>query len=247
MSPHGGHSSGGHSRSIIRTPTAIGYGRPAVRTAGLGLRGRGAPGSDRPPPPATPSPPRAPMRTTTSGCRLSGTRTGSAPCLVVRPAAGRRDGRCAFRHQHHGRAGARFGPKVRALHGLRPSTYHLDLGIRLYDWLDVVDNGDALQAILPSHGRSPGCWPRAHYRWSSASITRSPGRTPPSPEQLDQAHFSARADTADILEGNLASHGTPMRRLIGNRGRCAARTSSRSGCAGTGRHRRRSTGCRRTR
>ena len=27
-------------------------------------------------------------------------------------------------------------------------------------------------------------------------------------------HFDAHADTADIIEGNLASHGTPMRRLI---------------------------------
>ncbi len=27
-------------------------------------------------------------------------------------------------------------------------------------------------------------------------------------------HFDAHADTADILHGNLASHGTPMRRLI---------------------------------
>ena len=27
-------------------------------------------------------------------------------------------------------------------------------------------------------------------------------------------HFDAHADTADIIDGNLASHGTPMRRLI---------------------------------
>jgi agmatinase len=31
---------------------------------------------------------------------------------------------------------------------------------------------------------------------------------------VGMVHFDAHADTADILDGNLASHGTPMRRLI---------------------------------
>jgi agmatinase len=31
---------------------------------------------------------------------------------------------------------------------------------------------------------------------------------------LGVVHFDAHADTADIIDGNLASHGTPMRRLI---------------------------------
>ena len=46
-------------------------------------------------------------------------------------------------------------------------------------------------------------WPAAtavadHHGWGNVGIV----------------HFDAHADTADILEGNLASHGTPMRRLI---------------------------------
>ena len=32
--------------------------------------------------------------------------------------------------------------------------------------------------------------------------------------QIGIVHFDAHADTADSLQGNLASHGTPMRRLI---------------------------------
>jgi agmatinase len=32
--------------------------------------------------------------------------------------------------------------------------------------------------------------------------------------RIGMIHFDAHADTADILRGNLASHGTPMRRLI---------------------------------
>src|SRR3954453_45572 len=41
------------------------------------------------------------------------------------------------------RAGARFGPKYLRSSAYDPGTYHLDLGVELYDWLDVVDNGDA--------------------------------------------------------------------------------------------------------
>ena len=46
-------------------------------------------------------------------------------------------------------------------------------------------------------------WPAAtavadHHGWGNVGVV----------------HFDAHADTADILEGNLASHGTPMRRLI---------------------------------
>jgi agmatinase len=41
------------------------------------------------------------------------------------------------------RPGARFGPRaIRAL-AYEPGTYHLDLGIEIFDHLDVVDYGDA--------------------------------------------------------------------------------------------------------
>ncbi len=125
------------------------------------------------------------------------------------------------------RAGARFGPKYLRSTAYDPGTYHLDLGIELYDWLDVVDNGDA----HCSHGQTApslrnierkvagvlaaGAFPIViggdhSVTWPSATaVARKYGWG-----KLGVVHFDAHADTADILEGNLASHGTPMRRLI---------------------------------
>jgi agmatinase len=125
------------------------------------------------------------------------------------------------------RAGARFGPKYLRSNAYDPGTYHLDLGIELYDWLDVVDHGDA---HCP-HGRTApslrnierkvagvlvaGAMPIViggdhSITWPSATaVARKFGWG-----KLGLLHFDAHADTADIIEGNLASHGTPMRRLI---------------------------------
>jgi agmatinase len=124
------------------------------------------------------------------------------------------------------RPGARFGP--RALRGAyEPGTYHLDLGIEIFDWLEVVDFGDAhcphgqteashanirervhevaRRGIVPVilGGDHSITWPAAtavaeHHGFGNVGIV----------------HFDAHADTGDILDGNLASHGTPMRRLI---------------------------------
>lgn len=125
------------------------------------------------------------------------------------------------------RAGARFGPKYLRSTAYDPGTYHLDLGIELYDWLDVVDNGDA---HCPHGQTAPslrnierkvagvlavGAFPILiggdySVTWPSATaVARKYGWG-----KLGLVHFDAHADTADILEGNLASHGTPMRRLI---------------------------------
>ena len=41
------------------------------------------------------------------------------------------------------RAGARFGPKALRSSAYDPGTYHLDLGLDIFEWLDVVDAGDA--------------------------------------------------------------------------------------------------------
>ena len=60
--------------------------------------------------------------------------------------------------------------------------------------------------------------------------------------RVSMIHFDAHADTGDVEFGSLWGHGQPMRRLHRVRARCAATGSSRSGCAGTGRRRRRSTG-----
>ena len=125
------------------------------------------------------------------------------------------------------RAGARFGPKYLRGTAYDPGTYHLDLGIELYDWLDVVDHGDAhcphgqtapslrnierkVAGVLAA-GAMPIVIGGDHsITWPSATaVARKYGWG-----KLGLLHFDAHADTADIIEGNLASHGTPMRRLI---------------------------------
>jgi agmatinase len=125
------------------------------------------------------------------------------------------------------RPGARFGPRALRAQAYGPSTYHLDLGVEIYEELDVVDFGDA---ICP-HGQVE----RAHaaIRARVAEVARrgifpvvlggDHSITWPSATAVAEAvgwgrlgvvHFDAHADTAPEIEGNLASHGTPMRRLI---------------------------------
>lgn len=125
------------------------------------------------------------------------------------------------------RPGARFGPRALRALAYNPGTYHLDLGVEIFDWIDLVDAGDAEcphGLTEPSHrnieakvadvvnrgilpvvigGDHSITWPAAtavarHHGWGQVGVV----------------HFDAHADTADILEGNLASHGTPMRRLL---------------------------------
>lgn len=125
------------------------------------------------------------------------------------------------------RPGARFGPRALRALAYNPGTYHLDLGIEIFDWIDLVDAGDAEcphgqtershrgietkvadvvdRGILPIviGGDHSITWP------SATAVARRHGWG-----RLGLVHFDAHADTADTLEGNLASHGTPMRRLI---------------------------------
>jgi agmatinase len=126
------------------------------------------------------------------------------------------------------RPGARFGPRaIREAQYTSGSIHSLQLDVDAFDVLDVVDAGDA--NIVPS-------WiERAHamiYRkvrevaatgaipiilggdhsitWPAASAVaevRAPG-------SIGIVHFDAHADTANDTFGVLASHGTPMRRLI---------------------------------
>lgn len=126
------------------------------------------------------------------------------------------------------RPGARFGPRA-----IRASSYHhgelysLHLGINPFDWLDVVDAGDAPVV--------PGLLERGHavIKAKVLEVARS-GAIPivlggdhsityPSasavaaavaPRRLGIVHFDAHADTGNSTWGNLLSHGTPMRRLI---------------------------------
>ncbi len=125
------------------------------------------------------------------------------------------------------RAGARFGPRAIRSNAYEAGAYHLDLDIEIFDWLEVVDVGDAhcphgqtevghanirakvsdiaRRGIVPIvlGGDHSITWPAAtavaeHWGFGNVGIV----------------HFDAHADTADIIDGNLASHGTPMRRLI---------------------------------
>jgi agmatinase len=125
------------------------------------------------------------------------------------------------------RPGARFGPRALRAQAYHPGTYHLTLGVEIFETLRVVDYGDAhcphgltetshanirarvgevaSRGIMPIviGGDHSITWPAAtavadRYGWGKIGIV----------------HFDAHADTADIIDGNLASHGTPMRRLI---------------------------------
>ena len=125
------------------------------------------------------------------------------------------------------RPGARFGPRALRADAYHPGTYHLDLGVEIFDWLDVVDAGDAhcphgqpershrnIRAKvfeIARHGIMPLVIGGDHsITWPAASaVAEAVGWG-----ELGLLHFDAHADTADIIDGNLASHGTPMRRLI---------------------------------
>lgn len=125
------------------------------------------------------------------------------------------------------RPGARFGPRALRAAAYHPGTYHLGLGIEVFDWLHVVDAGDA----WCPHGQTERS--HANIRERVREVARR-GITPivvggdhsvtwPAATavadvvgygRLGMVHFDTHADTADTIEGNLASHGTPMRRLI---------------------------------
>ena len=126
------------------------------------------------------------------------------------------------------RPGARFGPRaIREAQYSSGSLNSLQLGVEPYEVLTVVDAGDA--NIVPAH------WQRGHamiYRkvlevastgaipivlggdhsitWPSATAVAEVRR----PGSIGIVHFDAHADTAPDSWGQIASHGTPMRRLI---------------------------------
>ena len=125
------------------------------------------------------------------------------------------------------RPGARFGPRAIRTQAYEPGTYHLDLGIEIFDWLEVVDYGDAhcphgqtevghhniraKVAEVASRGIIPVILGGDHsITWPAATAVASHHGF----GNVGIVHFDAHADTADMVEGNLASHGTPMRRLI---------------------------------
>jgi agmatinase len=125
------------------------------------------------------------------------------------------------------RPGARFGPRaVRVANYVYPE-WHLDLDVAPFSELTVVDYGDA---VCP-----PGMVQESHEAIRSRvrdiaergaipiiiggdhSITYPAGTAVADVYgrgSVGLIHFDAHADTAPDVYGNLASHGTPMRRLI---------------------------------
>lgn len=103
----------------------------------------------------------------------------------------------------------------------------LQLDILPYDWLDVVDAGDA--PVTPMNvERGHAVIERKVFDVASSgaipivlggdhSITypsASAVARHVAPRRLGVVHFDAHADAANSTWGNLRSHGTPMRRLI---------------------------------
>jgi agmatinase len=125
------------------------------------------------------------------------------------------------------RPGARFGPRALRANAYDPGTYHLDLGIEIFDHLSVVDYGDAItrhgmweesrQAIyrkvqeVSSRGITPVILGGDHSVTYPAvtAVCETHGFG-----EVAMIHFDAHADTAYAIEGNMASHGAMMRRII---------------------------------
>jgi len=126
------------------------------------------------------------------------------------------------------RPGARFGPRA-----IRQASYHsgainsLQLGIEPYDWLNVVDAGDA--PVTPMNiERAHAVIERKVFEVAQSgaipiilggdhSITY-PSATAVArhvaPRGLGIVHFDAHADAANSTWGTLRSHGAPMRRPL---------------------------------
>lgn len=125
------------------------------------------------------------------------------------------------------RPGARFGPRAIRQAFYNHGEHSLQLDVMPFHELDVVDAGDAdivpaalerghamiFRKVLEvaSSGAIPIILGGDHsITWPAASAVaqvRAPG-------SIGIVHFDAHADTADQDWGNLAGHGTPMRRLI---------------------------------
>jgi agmatinase len=126
------------------------------------------------------------------------------------------------------RPGARFGPRaIREAQYTSGSIHSLQLDVDAFDLLTVVDAGDA--NIVPSWierghamiyrkvrevaatGAIPIILGGDHsITWPAATAVAEVRR----PGSIGIVHFDAHADTANDSHGVLASHGTPMRRLI---------------------------------
>jgi formimidoylglutamase len=126
------------------------------------------------------------------------------------------------------RSGARFGPRaIREAQYSVGSLNSLQLDVRPFDVLTVVDAGDAnVVPAIPDRGHAmifrkvhevaaTGAIPIVlggdhSITWPSATAVAEVRR----PQSVGIVHFDAHADTANDSWGQLAGHGSPMRRLI---------------------------------
>jgi agmatinase len=126
------------------------------------------------------------------------------------------------------RSGARFGPRaIREAQYTSGSINAFQSEVQPFEVLTVVDAGDAnLVPGVPSRGHAmifrkvrevaaAGAIPIVlggdhSITWPSATAVAEVAQ----PGRIGIVHFDAHADTADSDRGQLAGHGTPMRRLI---------------------------------
>ena len=125
------------------------------------------------------------------------------------------------------RPGARFGPRAIRTGNNNYSVFHsLQLGVDLFDVLDVVDAGDAnIEPVwlergyamiyrkvrdLAVTGTVPIVLGGDHgITWPSATAIAEVN----DPARIGMVHFDAHADTGEVY-GPIANHGSPMRKLI---------------------------------
>jgi agmatinase len=126
------------------------------------------------------------------------------------------------------RSGARFAPRaIREAQYTSGSINAFESGVQPFEVLTVVDAGDAnLAPGLPERGHAmiyrkvrevaaTGAIPIVlggdhSITWPAATAVADVAQ----PARIGMVHFDAHADTADVDRGQLAGHGTPMRRLI---------------------------------
>jgi len=125
------------------------------------------------------------------------------------------------------RPGARFGPRAVRVANYQPPRWHLDLEVAPFDVLSVIDYGDAVcypgmteqahgairdrVSEIATRGVVPMVIGGDHSITypSATAVANAYGRG-----KVGIVHFDAHADTGNDSWGNLASHATPMRRLI---------------------------------
>ena len=125
------------------------------------------------------------------------------------------------------RPGARFGPRaIRTANNNYGGFHSLQLGVDVFEVLDVVDAGDAnIEPVwlergyamiyrkvreLAATGTVPIVLGGDHgITWPSATAVAEVN----DPARIGMVHFDAHADTGEVT-GPIAGHGSPMRKLL---------------------------------